>query len=156
MPSSRLLLVVLGCGASLTVTSPAQHQHYDKATPPAKEGVAGSASPAPERSSIARSNDRQITEATRFEVLDTDGDDRISRSEFTLAPNLPVRAASETNKAGDEAREPRGRIAAGTTDSNFSSPNPNTSEKFDRIDTDKDGFLNRAELAMHHSTLPLK
>lgn len=156
MQSSRLLLSALGYGALLAVSSPAQHQHYDKATPPAKEGTAGATPRAPERSSVARSNDRQITETTRFEVLDTDGDNRISRSEFTLAPNLPIRAASETGKASDEGRGSRGRIAAGTTDSNFTSPDANSSEKFDRIDTDKDGFLNRTELAMHYSSLPPK
>lgn len=162
MKPSRLLLSALGCCALLAVTSSAQHQEYDKTTsppPPAKGGVTAPAdtrgTPRADQPSTVKGNDRLTTEATRFSALDTDGDNRISRSEFTLASNLQLQTGDAPGVAGEtpaEGRQSPGRVAAGTTDSSFTSPRSSSSvELFNQIDTDKDGFLSRAELAMHHS-----
>lgn len=149
MKPSRLLWSALGCCVLLAVTTPAQHQDYEKSTtpPPPAKG---------ERPAAVPLHDQVITDATRFKALDTDGDNRISRTEFTVAPNLQLPTGGTPGATGaGEGRLSESRIAAGKTDSNFTSgPKANAVEWFNRIDLDKDGFLSRAELGIHPGNRP--
>ncbi len=92
-------------------------------------------------------------DSTRFNVLDTDSDGRISQAEFTLAPNKPIEDATrggEAERASTKNPDLPSRAdqqnATGVTDSNIGT-RTDVAERFQELDTDKDGFLSRAELA---------
>lgn len=143
----KILATFGGC-TLFAVNAPAQHQHYDKATPPAKQGTSTTDSNRSDRPRVTTKNDRLTAAATRFKALDTDRDNRISRAEFTLAPNLgfPMPDAAGNNTGRSERKE-----AVGVTDSNITSRQGSSPVAlFNELDTDQDGFLSQAELAAHH------
>lgn len=140
------IAAILGSCVLLTATAPAQHQHYDKATPPAKDGAAKTDEAQPDRPAPSSKTDRLTAAATRFKALDTDRDNRISRAEFTLAPNLGL----QTGKGTGVTNKARDLEAVGVTDSNITVRQSSSPVAlFNEIDTDNDGFLSQAELALH-------
>jgi hypothetical protein len=128
---------------------------------PAQQGKTSPATPPPPAQSLTEASSEQkppaeagrVTgEATRFKALDTDADGRISRAEFTLAPNQPIEEVGSAagNREGIKkpwwSRKSASQNASATTDSNIGTPT-NTAEVFEQLDSDKDGFLSRVELA---------
>jgi len=157
----KSFLALLAGSAVLALSGIAQSSHYDQAVDARARPDASPATPPPRGESLTQDSspkaaaqaDRFTTESTRFKALDTDNDGRLSRAEFTLAPNLePVEKAAESterssaSKTPEAARRSAGQNAAGANDSNIGTPT-NTAEIFEQLDTDKDGFLSRAELA---------
>jgi hypothetical protein len=138
----------------------AQSAHYDQATEGRARPDPSPAMPPPPAQSMTQApssnapvqTDRYTAESTRFKALDTDGDGRLSRAEFTLAPNHePITddtgvSEPRTVKKNETSRRSAEQNAAGANDSNVGSPT-NSAEIFEALDTNKDGFLNRAELA---------
>lgn len=143
----------LGSIAMLAVIAPAQHQHYDKAIPPAKGEAGATEESTADRPPTTLKNDQLTSSATRFKALDTDRDNRISRAEFTLAPNLGLQTGDaigeDAAKMRRSGRPSTGKEAVGVTDSNITTPSSSPVALFNEIDTDKDGFISPTELALH-------
>lgn len=159
MNRSSRIFALLGCCALLSANAPAQHQNYDKATPSAKDKDTTETTSRSDRPAATPRNDQLTADTTRFKALDTDGDKRISRAEFTLAPNLGLQTGNSSDNAAKEdqgegaARQSSGQVASGVTDSNLTGRQSSSSVAlFNEIDTDNDGFISQAELAMHQSS----
>lgn len=92
--------------------------------------------------------------AAQFKRLDTDGDGRISRTEFTTsasAVNSLVRGGAAGT--GTEPADPRrsGAASEKSPDSNLraerATGDTDPAETFQKLDSDNDGFLSPGELA---------
>lgn len=148
-------LAAAGCSAALALVASAQNSTTAAPPPPTSSSSEAGEIPdssANDRVSTSAIHDRMSTASTRFKALDTDGDNRISRAEFTLAPNLNLQTGSGgADKAGQldtGGRASERRTASATTDSSLEAGrSPRSYELFNQLDTDKDGFLSRAELA---------
>jgi len=158
---SRPLFSSFAASALLAVVAVAQSNPPARPDDPSRQETTSPATPplpaqsltqATAESQLPAEVDRFTAESTRFKTLDTDSDGRLSRAEFTLAPNQPIEKASGATELSSAPKKPwwsrrsTGQNASGATDSNIGTPT-DVVEVFEQLDTDKDGFLSRAELA---------
>jgi hypothetical protein len=88
---------------------------------------------------------------TDFARVDTDGDGRISRSEFAASPiGGSVRAGSTVGVNDPVTNKPRSSSTA-TTEAGVGA-NKNASELFRELDRNNDGYLNKTEFDAYKAT----
>lgn len=93
------------------------------------------------------SADHAGIDAAQFKSMDADGDGRISRSEFAAYQNEgSTSAANDTGKDEKKHWWNRKSADAKSTDTGLAD-GQNSLERFNLLDTNKDGFLSQQELA---------
>jgi hypothetical protein len=146
MNQSIKIAGLIGALSLLAVTAAAQAT-YPSSSKPATT-PASQASPRAS-TSVSGSTGNSSIDSARFKSLDTDGDGRVSRSEFTAGSS---QITGNTGMATETGKEEKKHWWSRKSDDSKSSDvavseRQNSIEQFNQLDTNKDGFLTSDECA---------